>query len=340
MLQTLPTAILDQRLEDSVTVESDVHALRRVLVHRPGDELSTVTADNARDWLFERPISMGRAQDEHDALTAALRATGADVVGLGDLAGSALAPRPNHMFTRDMGAVLGQSMLVARPATAVRASESDDLAGAIAASSSLARIHLHRPSQGKIEGGDVTALGGGVVAVGVGERTSRAAAEWLAARLLRGGDAQEVVLIFLPPGPGFHLDLVLTLVDHATIVAHAPTLERASAIRLGAFGCRGYDEATVGLARALDVSAVRLIESTPERHGPSWDVGVNVIAASPGCVIASAENPTTNARLARAGVEVWPTPTRELRRGRGGPHCMTLPLVRKGVNLDAQDGAG
>jgi arginine deiminase len=192
----------------------------------------------------------------------------------------------------------------------------------------FAGVRVHQPSFGRLEGGDTLALGRGVVVVRVGERTGRAAAEQLAARLLATGDAREIVLVFLPRGAPFHLDLVLALVDHATVVAHAPTLERASAVRLSAFGRRWHDHATDALARALRVPTLQVIPAAAERHGRAWDLGVNVVATRPGRVIAYAENRATNARLRRAGFDVVCVPGLALSRGRGSPHCLTCPLAR------------
>jgi arginine deiminase len=55
----------------------------------------------------------------------------------------------------------------------------------------------------------------------------------------------------------------------------------------------------------------------------------NVVATSPGKVIAYAGNPATLDALKRAGVEVTVMQGTELGRNNGGPHCMTMPLERK-----------
>ena len=65
-----------------------------------------------------------------------------------------------------------------------------------------------------------------------------------------------------------------------------------------------------------------------ERHGRGWDHGVNLLALEPGVVIAFADNHRANAQLAAAGVEVLPISGAELARGRGGPRCLSCPLLR------------
>ena len=69
---------------------SEIAPLRRVLVHRPGEEFLNLTPNTLDRLLFDDIPYLKVAQMEHDAFTNALRAEGVEVVYLVDLAAEAL----------------------------------------------------------------------------------------------------------------------------------------------------------------------------------------------------------------------------------------------------------
>jgi len=357
--------------------DSDVDPLRRVLVHRPGGELASITAANADEMLFDGPVDLAAAQAEHDDLVATLRSLGAQVEYVEDLLAEALeepgererlldvlapgapaglrerlsglpaarladrliagipgeggplvSPLPNLLFPRDIMTVLAGAVHVARPARAARRSEGA-LAAAIArtdpALSAAGRWSEHELS---VEGGDVLLIGDGVVVIGIGPRTRSSAAKALARRLLSTGSVREVVAAVVPSDGPFHLDLAMSMVDSETVLADRAVIDRAHAVRWR----HGHPPLPQrDLIRAVESALgrdLRVIEAAETDGRRSWDRGANVVAVAPGRVVAYEDNRRTNRRLERAGVEVAGVAAYELGRGRGGPRCLTCPLVR------------
>jgi arginine deiminase len=65
---------------------------------------------------------------------------------------------------------------------------------------------------------------------------------------------------------------------------------------------------------------------TAERE--QWDDGNNTLALAPGVVVAYERNVVTNRALERDGIEVVRIAGSELGSGRGGPRCMSCPVLR------------
>ena len=86
-----------------------------------------------------------------------------------------------------------------------------------------------------------------------------------------------------------------------------------------------------GLAWAAGLPEARLIEpalTSVSAQREQWNDANNTFALAPGEVIAYERNVATNEILREAGVIVHTMPSYELPRGRGGPRCMSCPVLR------------
>ena len=203
---------------------------------------------------------------------------------------------------------------------------------------------IHGWQREHVEGGDVLLLAPGVIAVGVGERTTPAGAERLA-RQVFGADLAHTVLAvpIAQERATMHLDTVCTMVDADKIVMYPNVADslQAYAVTLTERGDSDADlvlsvaEAEpflVAAAKAMSIDTLHQIDTgldpvTAERE--QWDDGNNTLAISPRVAVAYERNIETNSRLEEAGIEVVAISGSELGSGRGGPRCMSCPVSRE-----------
>ena len=77
-----------------------------------------------------------------------------------------------------------------------------------------------------LEGGDVMPIGKGIVAIGMGERTSQQAITQVAQRLFKAGAAEQVIVASLPRArSAMHLDTVFTFCDADVVTTFAPVTD-------------------------------------------------------------------------------------------------------------------
>ena len=79
----------------AICVKSEIGALKRVLLHRPGKELDHLVPEELERLLFDDIPYLTLAQQEHDTFTAILRVQGAEVVYLEDLMAETLRAEPD-----------------------------------------------------------------------------------------------------------------------------------------------------------------------------------------------------------------------------------------------------
>ena len=86
-----------------IYVKSEIAPLKRVLLHRPGQELEHLTPNTLDRLLFDDIPYLSGAQEEHDRFAAVLRENGAEVVYLEDLAAETLRANPGlrEVFLRE-----------------------------------------------------------------------------------------------------------------------------------------------------------------------------------------------------------------------------------------------
>ncbi|HEX8102104.1 MAG TPA: arginine deiminase family protein [Solirubrobacteraceae bacterium] len=237
-------------------------------------------------------------------------------------------PLPNLLFPRDILAVLGDRVHVARPARAARRTEGTVAASIAHTDPALRAAGRWSEHELSVEGGDVLLAGDGVAVIGIGPRTRSSAAKALARRLLGEGGMREVIAACMPSDGPFHLDLALTMLDHDAVLIDRAVVGRTHAVRWRAGHPPLPHPSLLGALRDALGRDLRVVEAGEDGSVRPWDRGANVVAVRPGAVVAYADNRLTNRRLERAGIEVHGVAGAELGRGRGGPRCLTCPLVR------------
>ena len=98
-------------MNSPIRVKSEVGKLRRVLLHRPGQELENLMPQYLSRQLFEDIPYLVHAREEHDQFAQTLRESGVEVCYLLDLVAEAVAePGVREQFVSDFMAEIGLSV--------------------------------------------------------------------------------------------------------------------------------------------------------------------------------------------------------------------------------------
>lgn len=235
-------------------------------------------------------------------------------------------PAPNLIFTRDLAAVVGRTIVVGNANKSARRRETmlawtvfeghGSFSNATIARSST-RVHEAGGSAPlTIEGGDVLVISDRLAVIGASERTSWAMIIRLATELLDGGLDRVLVVEMPKQRSSMHLDTVFTMTDRRAAVVYPPLLEaggpeEAKVLRIRRSGMQTLiDDLDVNLLRALDgegqpLDAVLCGGGHPlHARREQWTDGANYVALGPGVVVGYARNHRTARAMSDAGFEV------------------------------------
>ena len=341
--------------------------LTRAISDRDGREwLESRVLPHLDPPFRERFREMG-PREASRALVAGVRRKGRPTaVTLDDLFG--IRPLPNWCFQRDSQVVLGDRVHISSMASAARRREAElartifrfhpDLQG-----TPIMEEEGTDDERLVLEGGDVLVLSEDVVAVGESARTSAGGLDTLMEQLRRAERRPRWLLqVSLPRQRAFmHLDTLFTPVDHEVCLVYPPVIlpgypESAKVVEYDLHAREPQPREAGDLLGALARRGLRYRpvfcggRDPVEQQREQWTDGANALAVAPGVAILYDRNVRTAEELDEAGFRIVHaddlllggadvslergeqvcilTPSNELSRARGGPHCLTHPLWR------------
>ena len=403
-----------------INVKSEIMPLKKVLLHRPGNELLNLTPDSLGRLLFDDIPYLKVAKEEHDEFARILRENGVEVVYLEDLMTEVLDqnpdlrekfirqfvyeagiktpkykdavitflmefhdnkelvlktmeginvnelaamerdtehslvdkvtedskfladPMPNLVFTRDPFASIENGISLNKMYSVTRNRETiyaeyifnyhPDYKDTIK--------YYDRYNPYHIEGGDILVLNEHTLAIGVSQRTQPESIEQIALNMFKDPDCEiDTILAFnIPNSRAFmHLDTVFTQIEYDKFTYHPGIMDTLQVFEIKEDIAQGVkvEEINDSLENILEKYLNKDITLIPCGGGDKiisereqWNDGSNTLCIAPGVVIVYDRNNITNAVLRRYGIKVLEMHGSELSRGRGGPRCMSMPLVR------------
>lgn len=332
--------------------------------------LETLKNEDARAFLTSQMINRLPEENLHTIEKELIQLEPEDMLrfviegATSSIEGFTMLPTPNLLFTRDLAAVVNQSILLSRPAKKARIRESLLMETLIQYHPLFADIRENMvkiEEQESIEGGDVLVASKKVALIGMSERTSFSGLMTATEGLLSQG-IEHILAVDIPKKrSSMHLDTIFTFAseDECIVFPPAITERRNNVVALRSQNGSIITESMPSLKEALEELLEQDLtfincggKERTNQFREQWTDGANVFAVAPGIIVGYERNTNTFRELNRHGYQLMNqfefieefgnTPFNpankkiavsflghELCRGRGGARCMTMPIARK-----------
>jgi len=260
--------------------------LARVVVCTPGDEY--FNPGNLAEHNLLQLADSDLTLRQHDTLKESLRASGAEVIDLPELAG-----HPNSVFTRDTALVTPNGYIKLRLGLDTRKGEEAWMADCLNSEGVPLAGEIIAP--GTVEGGDVI-LAGRVAFIGRTIRTNDDGIRQLSALLEKMGFEIRVIPM---PCTILHLDKAMMMTGPDSILY-----------------CR--ELMAPDFLEGFEATVLSCYESAT----------ANIICLGPDACIVDHANSRVIEKLEGIGITVHDLDLSEFAKGTGGPNCLIMPVER------------
>ena len=282
-------------------ITNEYGKLREVILHKPQQkELNSVSAEAAMYATVKTPDYYKVLQEFNEYV---LLLESLDVkVWVDDIDHDYICP--NNIFMRDIGAVIGDTLVIGKPAYDIRKPEVDNFKKYLAASGLQSQYKiLQLNGKCTFEGADLFVIDNKEVVVAVGNRTNIQAYDRLKQYFSRQGWNFNIVNA-LPEGIPQHLLGGKHIVSKDTIISRT--------------------HLNGNTVHKSFKNSITLTEDSEVVNG----YACNVVTIGPNEIVMPSGNPMTKRFYEAKGLKVHETPTQEISMMAGSLACMTLPLKR------------
>lgn len=342
---------------------SENKKLLQVLVHKPGKEL--LYLDEIENNLIDGTIDLDKAIIEHDEFVKTLQDNNIDVVYIEDLLTDIFennrllrktfvidlfnnedlelleiedskefvlkciekAKLVNLYFTRDIMMIIDEFVSISHMTFEAREKETLLVEYIFKYHNDYNHYHVYK-NEGHIEGGDILNLNENTLLIGISERSSLESIKKLSTELFKYTNIKTVLAVKIAEKHEcMHLDTLITQITDDCFVMYKKEFIDSRIYEITKNTCVIKNDTLEELLTKYLQKNIKFIYCNNKIE--QYNDGVNTLAIDDNTIIVYNCNNQINDIYRKQGINVIEIDGQQLGIGRGGPHCMSQPLLRR-----------